>query len=328
MNVDEKPTLWDEPRELCNALALLSLMRIPGIGPVKAIEVAQIFSNWAHIASESPEILTKVVGKAAGELAYAATDPPLVPETPEEVQLVSYFDDQFPAGLRSIPSPPAVLWVRGSTPADHRCVAVVGTRHPTQGGIEAARASTEALVAHGCGIVSGLAAGIDTVAHTAALDSGGLTWAYLGGGIERPTPRSNAQLAERIVEEGGGLLSEQPLGTEPAGPTLVARDRLQSGSSHTTVIIQSGVPSGTLHTARFTLEQGRQLAIQAPDEDESGDPAWEANRRLIDPEGCDPKILRPNSDRLRKQIAERRPVADLVFADPSQLVEGLKDRQL
>jgi len=131
-----------------------------------------------------------------------------------------------------------------------------------------------------------------------------------------------------FADEGGGLLSEQPLGTEPSGPTLVARDRLQSGSSQTTVIIQSGVPSGTLHTARFTLEQGRQLAIQAPAEDESGDPAWEANRRLIDPEGCDPKILRPNSDRLRKQIAERRPVADLIFADPSQLVEGLKGRQL
>ena len=328
MNVDGEPTLWDEPRELCNALTLLSLMQIPGIGSVKAIEVAQKFSSWAHIASTSPEVLNDAVGKPAEELAYAAADPPCVPEPPGEVQLVSYFDDRFPDGLRTIPSPPAVLWVRGSTPADHRCVAVVGTRHPTQGGIEAARASTEALVAHGCGIVSGLAAGIDTVAHTSALDSGGLTWAYLGGGIERPTPRSNAELAERIVDEGGGLLSEQPLGTEPSGPTLVARDRLQSGSSQTTVIVQSGVPSGTLHTARFTLEQGRQLAVQAPDEDESGDPAWEANRRLVDPEGCDPKILRPNSDRLRKQIVERRPVADLVFADPSQVIEGQKSRQL
>ena len=327
MNLDEKPTLWDEPQELCTALALLSLMRVPGIGAVKAIEVAQKFSSWAHIASTPPEVLNDVVGKPAQELAYAAANPPWVAEPPEEVQLVSYFDDQFPAGLRSIPSPPAVLWVRGSTPADHRCVAVVGTRHPTQGGIEAARASTEALVAHGYGIVSGLATGIDTVAHTAALDSGGLTWAYLGGGIERPTPRSNAELAERIVDEGGGLLSEQPLGTEPAGPTLVARDRLQSGSSQTTVIVQSGVPSGTLHTARFTLEQGRQLAVQVPDENESGDPAWEANLRLVDLDGCDPKILRPNSDRLRKQIAERCPVADLAFTDPSQLVEGLKDRQ-
>jgi len=326
MNVDREPTLWDEPRELCNASALLSLMRISGIGPVKAIELAQQFSSWTHIAAASPEVLKDSVGKSAGELAYAAANPPGVHEPPEGVQLLSYFDDQYPAGLRSIPSPPAVLWVRGSTPADHRCVAVVGTRRPTRGGIEAARASTEALVAHGCGIVSGLAAGIDTVAHTAALDSGGLTWAYLGGGIDRPTPRSNAELAERIVDEGGGLLSEQPLGTEPAAPTLVARDRLQSGSSQTTVIVQSGVPSGTLHTARFTLEQGRRLFVQAPDENESGDPAWEANRKLVDPEGCDPKILRPNSDRLRRQIAERRPVADLVFADPSQLVEGLKGR--
>ena len=325
MNVDGEPTLWDEPRELCNALSLLSLLRVPGIGPVKAVEVAQQFSNWAHIASTSSEALAEVVGKAAQELASVAADPPWVSEPPEEVRLVSYFDDEFPAGLRTIPSPPAVLWVRGSTPADHRCVAVVGTRHPTPGGIQAARASTEALVVHGCGIVSGLAAGIDTVAHTSALDNGGLTWAYLGGGIERPTPRSNAELAERIVDEGGGLLSEQPLGTEPAAQTLVARDRLQSGSSRTTVIVQSGVPSGTLHTARFTLEQGRQLAVQAPDENESGDPAWEAKRKLVDTEGCNPNILRPNSDRLRQQIANRRPVADLVFADPSQLVAGLKD---
>ncbi len=326
MNFDREPTLWDEPRELCNAPALLSLMRVPGIGSVRALEVARKFSSWAHIASAPAEALTEVVGAAAGELAHAAAAPPWVPEPPEEVRLVSYFDDEFPAGLHTIPSPPAVLWVRGSSPADHRCVAVVGTRHPTRGGIQAARAVAQTLVAHGSGVVSGLAAGIDTAAHTTALDCGGLTWAYLGGGVDRPTPRINAELAERIVYEGGGLLSEQPLRTEPGAQTLVARDRLQSGSSQTTVIVQSGVPSGTLHTARFTIEQGRQLAVQTPDAGETEDSAWEANRRLIDPEGCDPKILRPNSNRLRQQITERRPVADLVFDDPSQLVEGLRTR--
>ena len=165
-------------------------------------------------------------------------------------------------------------------------VAIVGTRHPSRFGRSVADAAARSAVAAGLAIISGLAAGIATVAHESALAAGGLTWAVLGSGVDVPTPISNAALAEEIVARGGGLIAEVPLGTPVGRQQLVARDRIQSGLSLAVVICQCETSSGAMHTARFAVVQGRLLVVVRPRGPDGAVTACSGNVALADPNGC------------------------------------------
>ncbi|WP_263457795.1 DNA-protecting protein DprA [Nocardioides ochotonae] len=152
-------------------------------------------------------------------------------------------------------------------------MAVVGTRAATAWGARTAERIATAAAHAGVSVVSGLALGIDIAAHRAVLRAGGHTTAVLGSGLDRVSPEGHRADAERIVEAGGCLLSEQLPGTPAGTRSLVARDRLQSGLCAATVLVQCGPTSGAMATARFTVEQGRILAIPAvPDGPERRDP--------------------------------------------------------
>jgi len=313
--------------ELGSAPGLWALMQVPGVGSTTALKLAQAYSSWEQLAASPVDALAKVKARRVDPhlLATLAMDPCQPPTMDDDVWLVGYFDPDYPSRLQQIASAPAVLWVRGTAPTGN-AAAVVGTRNPTRGGVDRVHKVVSVLVSTGYGIVSGLATGIDTTAHEAALAEGGRTWAYLGSGVDYPTPRENVELAERIVAAGGGLLAEVDPGTKPSARTLVARDRLQSGTSSLTVIGQSGIPSGTLHTARFAIEQERSLVVVAPPASESEDPAWAGNRALCDPGGCDPKILNADGG-LAERIAARKPTADHVLRKADTLV-GVLDQGL
>jgi DNA processing protein len=225
----------------------------------------------------------------------------------------------YPAGLRSIPSPPKTLWVRGTLPPA-AAVAVVGTRHPSRFGRSVADAAARSAVAAGLAVISGLAAGIDTVAHESALAAGGLTWAVLGSGVDVPTPISNAALAEEIVACGGGLIAEVPPGTPVARRQLVARDRIQSGLSLAVVICQCETSSGAMHTARFAVVQGRLLVVVRPRGPDGAVTACSGNVALADPNGCDPALLSATG-RTAELLRARRPMADVVIDDREELAE-------
>ncbi len=300
-----------EGLDLTSATGLLALMGQQGIGAAKAISLARRFGTWPTMAAASETELTAAAGKAATELAGRPEPYLQDPSWPDGVRAVGFFDDDFPERLRTIPGPPAVLWVTGSLPAAP-AVAVVGTRDPTPYGRDVARLVATEAVREGFGVVSGLALGIDTIAHEAALDAGGLTWAVLGCGVDVPSPAVNKELAERMVASGGGLLAEVPPGSSVSPQALVARDRLQSGLSAATVVAQSGIPSGTLHTARFTIEQGRVLAVARPPVNLQDEPASAGNLALTDPEGIDPAVLKATGPTARA-IASRRPAADVVL---------------
>lgn len=125
---------------------------------------------------------------------------------------------------------------------------------------------------------------------------------------------------ERILAAGGALLSEQAPGTQPSERTLIPRNRLQAAMSRAVIVAQCGIPSGTLHTAKFTVALGRTLAVVAPPPGREGDPTWAGNARLTDPAGCDPAMLVVNPvSRLADQIRERRPLADLILHELSDL---------
>lgn len=169
----------------------------------------------------------------------------------------------YPSLLRTIPDPPPTLYVRGEL-APKRCVACVGTREPSAFGIEVTRRIVRALVARGYGIVSGLASGVDTVAHRTALEAGGYTIAVLAHGLDSVYPAANRELAKEILAAGGALVGEHPDQTSPSPRSFVRRNRIQSGLSLGTIVMQTDLAGGSMHTARFTLVQGRKLFVPVP----------------------------------------------------------------
>jgi DNA processing protein len=176
-----------------------------------------------------------------------------------QVTLLTLVDPLYPQLLRWIPSPPPVLYVRGTLqPQSQLAVAVVGSRQPSPYGQMMAQRLSAALAQHGYTVVSGLARGIDSLAHQGALRAGGQTLAVLGSGINVIYPPENRRLYERIGEQGA-VLSEFPFDTKPDRWNFPRRNRIISGLALGTLVIEATAHSGSLHTARHALEQGREV---------------------------------------------------------------------
>lgn len=168
-------------------------------------------------------------------------------------------DEHYPPLLADIPQPPHLLYVDGNPELLHLpALAIVGSRNPTRGGERNAFEFARHLATAGFTIVSGLAQGIDTAAHRGALAAGGRTVAFLGHGIDRVYPAANRDLAREIATNGA-LLSEFPLGTHPGREHFPQRNRLISGLSLGTLVIEAARRSGSLITARLAGEQGREV---------------------------------------------------------------------
>ncbi|TWT91114.1 hypothetical protein Mal64_15130 [Pseudobythopirellula maris] len=168
-------------------------------------------------------------------------------------------DPRYPASLREIPDPPAVLYVRGVLePADQMAVAVVGTRRPTRYGERATAWVAESLARAGLVVVSGLARGVDGVAHRAALGAGVRTIAVMAGGLHEIYPPEHRRLADEVAAQGA-LVTESPPGTPPMSGSFPQRNRIISGLSLGVVVVEAAGRSGALITARHATEQGREV---------------------------------------------------------------------
>jgi DNA processing protein len=173
---------------------------------------------------------------------------------------VSIACPEYPRTLCDIPDPPPVLWLRGRPEALHasRVVAVVGARAASRQGLEVAATIGAGLASAGVVVVSGLARGIDTAAHRAALDAGGRSVAVLGSGLDRVYPPEHARLADEIAERGA-VIGECVPGTPPLAFHFPLRNRLISGLAAATVVVEASEKSGSLITAGTALEQGREV---------------------------------------------------------------------
>lgn len=176
-----------------------------------------------------------------------------------KVRAYTWLDEDFPPALRDIPQSPPVLFARGSVgPAFEQAVAVVGTRRVTPYGRQATELFCEALAKAGVAIVSGLARGVDAIAHRVALEHGAPTVAVLAGGYDQVYPRENAGLADRIMENGC-LVSEYPSGIPARPDYFPRRNRILSGLARATLLVEAGEGSGALHTANWAFEQARDV---------------------------------------------------------------------
>jgi DNA processing protein len=243
-------------QQLRSALGLLALQRLPRVGPQTALRIA--------IAVDCDRLDAGLLGAWQSELEVASQE--LERYAAAGVHLIAFFDERYPARLRTIHQPPPLLFVHGSVEAlnESRCVAVIGTREPTSFGVSAAEEVTRALAEANWVVVSGLAKGIDTLAHGASLKHRTRTVAVMGGGLDRVYPAENRELAAAIIDRGGALVAEQPFGARPHAGNLVARNRLQSGLSAALVVVQTGVRGGSMHTVRHAANQGRAIFAPVP----------------------------------------------------------------
>lgn len=175
--------------------------------------------------------------------------------------VLTWDSEGYPAGLRQVPGAPPLLYVAGTiTEADRWAVAVVGTRRLTTYGRQITRELVTGLVLSGVTVVSGLARGIDIIAHKTALEMGGRTVAVLGSGLDAIYPPEHRTIAAQIVQNGqGALVSEYALGVQPEARNFPPRNRIISGLSLGVVVVEAGEPSGALITANFALEQNREV---------------------------------------------------------------------
>ncbi|MGE0227415.1 MAG: DNA-processing protein DprA [Dehalococcoidia bacterium] len=175
------------------------------------------------------------------------------------IHALSPSDPRYPSRLNEIVDAPPMLYVKGSwTPDDEWSVAVVGTRRATAYGRQAATELAQGLAANRVTVVSGLARGVDTVAHRAALDAGGRTVAVLANGLDTVYPPENARLADEIAEHGA-LITDYPLGTKPRADFFPRRNRIMSGVALGTLVVEGEPTSGAMITARLALEQNREV---------------------------------------------------------------------
>ncbi len=254
------------------AAGILTLTAMRGIGPATAERLAERFLLLDAIIDAEPDKLRSVVSSAIAESLHEPTAILNAGEKAQRVldeadrrgvRVLSIFDNDYPEALRSLSDRPPILFVKGKLPP-RRSVACIGTREPSEFGKIVSDRIVETLVDANWAIVSGLAIGIDTMSHQAALRHGGQTIAVMAGGLDGIYPRQNAKLADEIIEKDGALVSEQTFGVPPSPRNLVQRDRLQSGLSIATFVMQTDIKGGSMHTVRFTIMQNRLLFAPMP----------------------------------------------------------------
>jgi len=242
----------------------LGFSLIPQIGPASMRRLLNYFDDleaaWqANAATLSAVGLRRLaVEQLVSQRSQMDLDAELARVKDEGLHILTWDDEDYPSLLMNIGQPPPVLYIRGDiVPADEFAVAIVGTRKASGYGKGVTRRLASELAENGVTVVSGMALGIDGVAHRAALDAGGRTLAVFGCGLDIIYPQRHRDLAERIVQSGA-LISDYPLGTAPDGGNFPPRNRIISGLSLGTVVTEAGTKSGALITVGFALEQGRE----------------------------------------------------------------------
>lgn len=248
---------------------LLLVSKIKGVGKKTLLDLTadRLFYELpeAELHSSIPELRGLIPGSAALSKARIAVETDLEWAAKQDASILSPHDATYPHLLRKLKDRPPLLFVRGKPQNfSSKSVAIIGTREPSAHGIVVAERISKHFAGNGWQVISGLAIGLDTVAHRAALESDGSTVAVLAHGLDTIYPKSNVSLAQRILEQGGLLVSEYAYGTPSFPGHFVERDRIQAALARGVIMVQSGETGGSWHASRAALDFGRWLIIPAP----------------------------------------------------------------
>ena len=245
---------------------LAAILATTGLGRAKLPALVQALGSAQAVFEAKPQqlIATGLVSDAAAATFISKRRSDLPQRLArfcqlEGVHLISYTSAEYPKSLLRIADPPLVLYVKGSLPKAGYCLAVVGSRACTEYGKKAAKLFTKDLAGRGIPIISGGARGIDTIAHEACLSVGGTTVAVLGCGLNIAYPEENASLFQRIVNQGGALVSEYAPGTQPLAKNFPARNRIIVGLSQGVLVAEAKLKSGAIITANIAADEGREV---------------------------------------------------------------------
>lgn len=243
----------------------IGLKAVPGIGNVAFRRLLERFETPEAALNANPAALAAVRGVTPaicdgikrGEWRRFAEEECLRLET-TAVRLVTYTSSDYPKSLFEIPDPPPFLYIKGELRSRELSIAIVGSRRATSYGLMTTGKLAEALASHGVCIVSGMARGVDTAAHTGALHAGGRSIGVLGCGVDKVYPPENRALFEDMAQKGC-LVSEFPLGTLPLAENFPRRNRIISGLARGVLVVEAAEKSGSLITAQYALEHGRDV---------------------------------------------------------------------
>ena len=244
--------------------AWIELSLVPGLGGQKFRSLLSAFGLPGNVLNATRSQLCRVVPEALAANIIernrsAEVEKALQWAAQPEHSVLTLADVEYPKQLLEIADPPALLYIAGSTkPLSSPALAVVGSRNATPQGLKNAQSFARAFSEAGLVIVSGLAIGVDSAAHSGGLEGRGSTIAVLGTGIDIVYPRRNGPLAEEILQRGA-LVSEFPLGTPPNAGNFPRRNRLISGLARGCLVVEATLDSGSLITARLAVEQGREV---------------------------------------------------------------------
>ncbi|MGZ9189253.1 MAG: DNA-processing protein DprA [Nitrospira sp.] len=248
--------------------AWFMLRAIPGVGDAILLKLVQSFGTPDSVLAATPTALEEIgcrpplieaMRRGPDADAVRQLDQELTQLERRQVSVLTYFDTQYPALLRTIPDPPPLLYLQGTLlESDRHAVAIVGTRKVSVAGRVLAEELARDLATMGFTIVSGLARGVDAAAHRGALAGQGRTLAVMGCGLDRTYPADHRHLREAI-ERQGAVLSELPLGAAPHSYHFPRRNRIISGLALGVVVTEAAIESGSLITARLAGEQGREV---------------------------------------------------------------------
>ncbi|MDW9478622.1 hypothetical protein GOB57_07885 [Sinorhizobium meliloti] len=261
-------TLADTP--LRSAMGLLMLDAIHGIGRVAVQKALGSFDTFGQLITADDDAM-KVCFNAKQRAAIRDTKivdtayRHALKETSRASQIgayiVSLYDADYPERLKALEEPPFLLYTSGDLSIFDNAVGFVGTREPTMFGEKVAYGIASAFAEEGWCVVSGLARGVDSLCHRAALDVGGTTCAVLPSGLDVYTSGAAMELAKRICENGGLIVSECGFGTEANRGSYIDRDRLITGLSLATVFVQGETHSGSMHSVRYAITQGKPVYV-------------------------------------------------------------------
>lgn len=241
----------------------LILNNITGTGLQTKLELLSIFGDASKVCEADKDVLLRAGLTAEGfeklksSIAREEAERTIDLCQKKSIRIITVSDEEYPEMLKYIYDPPIVLFVKGHIPKSN-AIAVVGSRRASGYGIETAFKLSSGLAQAGILVVSGMARGIDTAAHCGALNESCPTVAVLGCGVDIPYPPENKSLMERIIQYGA-VISEYPPGTPPVSYNFPSRNRIISGMSLGTLVVEAGLKSGSLITAKYALEQGRDV---------------------------------------------------------------------